>query len=234
VATPPTGTIAEPSVSASSAADVAASPERAAPGPSRVAARAAPAEKLRRPSQVEIGAFGFGIHDGKAGALGGGVQAGYQLSRWLAIGVWLEGSGQRDAMVRGQAVYHLYDLGLGLTTGAAAGPVFAEVSVLPELTLLAVEGEHLIAGKSGTRWGAAAAARLRLGLLLGSWRPFIFAAGSFPFGAERFTVYDQHVYYGSTTLPRGNASLGLGLAYCFGAASSDETNVRRPSPGFGE
>jgi hypothetical protein len=162
------------------------------------------------------------------------VQAGYRLSRWLGIGAWLEGSGERDAMGRGEAVYHLFDLGLGLTSGTVVGPLFAEVSVLPELTLLAVKGEYLTPDTSVSRWGAAAAARLRLGFQVGSWRPFIFAAGSFPFWGERFTVYNQHVYAGSTTLPRGDVSFGWGLAYCFGAPSSDETNVRRRSPGFGE
>jgi hypothetical protein len=242
---PPTRTTDAPSVSApvvaapvppapaAPAADVAVSPGGAVPGPSLVAARASWIYPPGRHSPLEMGGFGFGIHDGNAGAFGGGVQAGYRFSRWLAIGAWLEGSGQRERpMVRGRAAYRLYDLGLGLTVGETVGPIFGDLSVLPELTLLTVEGRNLNPGKSVTRWGAAADARLRLGLVLGPWRPFVFGAGSYALLAYRLTLDDYPEQ--STTLSRRNAILGLGLAYCFGAARSGETIARRPSPGLGE
>jgi hypothetical protein len=139
--------------------------------------------------------------------------------RWLAVGAWLEGSGEREqTTVHESPAYRLYDLGLGLTVGETVGPLLADLSVLPELTRLTVESRNLVSGPSVTRWGAAVDARLRVGLLFGSWCPFIFVAGSFAYRAERFTVYDQSVYSGSTTIPRGNASLGLGLAYLFGVS----------------
>jgi hypothetical protein len=198
-----------------------------------MASRASPPERPRQRSVVEIGAFGFGIHDGIAGTFGGGVLAGYRLLSWLAIGAWLEGSGEREqAMVRGQAAYHLYDLGVGLTAGETVGPVFVDASVLPELTLLTVEGKNLNPGRSISRWGAAADGRIRLGLALGAWRPFFFVGASYAFRAERLTLDDYP--YEHITLRRGNASYGLGLAYCFGADRWDERILQTPSPGFDE
>ena len=80
--------------------------------------------------------------------------------------------------------------------------------------------------------GRAADARLRLGPVLGPWRPFIFGAGSYAFSAERLTLDD---YPGQgTTLSRRNVMVGLGLAYAFGTAKSGETFVSWPSPGLGE
>jgi hypothetical protein len=183
-----------------------------------------------------VGGFGFGIHDGKAGTFGGGVEAGYRFLRRLAIGAWLEGSGKREqAMLDGSAAYRLYDLGSGLTVGETAGPLLADLSVLPELTRLTVEGSGSpVSGQGETRWGAAADARLRVGLLLGTWCPFVFVAGSYAFTAESPTFYGSHGVPESLTIPRGNASFGLGLAYLFGTASSYETMVRRLSPGFDE
>ena len=229
--------VAAPDPSASGtatfAADAAAPPGGPEAGPIRVAASASWVHRPRRQFPVEMGGFGFGIHDGDAGAFGGGIQAGYRLSRWLAIGALLEGSGQRERpMVRGQAAYRRYDLGLGLTVGKAVGPIFGDVTVLPELTLLTVEGRNLNPGKSVTQWGAAADARLRLGPVLGPWRPFIFGAGSYAFSAERLTLDD---YPGQgTTLSRRNVMVGLGLAYAFGTAKSGEAFVSWPSPGLGE
>jgi hypothetical protein len=203
---------------AAAAAEVAASPKGALPVASRVAGRAS---WVQRPSQhflVEVGGFGFGIHDGKAGAFGGGVEAGYRFLCWLAVGAWLEGSGEREqATLHGSAAYRLYDLGLGLTVGKTIGPLLADLSVLPELTRLTVEGRDLVSGTSLTRWGAAADARLRVGLLLGTWCPFIFVAGSFPLTAESLTFYGTSAYE-SLTISTGNVSFGLGLAYLFGVS----------------
>ena len=220
------------------AADIAASPPDAWPDPSGVAWRASWDQRPRRRLLLEVGGFGFGIHDGNAGAFGGGGQAGYRFSRWLAMGAWLEGSGQREqAMAGGSAAYRLYDLGFGPTVWQEVGPIFGDLSVLPKLTLLTIKGRIMIRGeehpgKSLTRWGAAAEARLRLGLVLGPLRPFIFVAGSYALTAERLTLDDYPEQ--SMTLSRRNISVGLGLAYCFGEARWGETFARRPSPGLGE
>jgi hypothetical protein len=187
---------------------------------------------------VEVGGFGFGIHDGNAGALGGGVEAGYRFSRRLGIGAWFERSGKRGQRGQegsyGSAHTRLFDLGLGLTVGNTVGPFLADVSVLSELRWDKVEDRNMVSGTSARLWGVATGVRLRVGLRLGAWCPFIFVAGSHAIWEESYTVYYQHVYAGSMTPPRGNGSLGLGLAYLFGVASSDETIVRRPAPGFDE
>jgi hypothetical protein len=129
-------------------------------------------------------------------------------------------------MVLGSAAYRLYDLGFGPTVWQEAGPIFADLSVLPELTLLTIKARQMVRGelypgKSLTRWGAAAEARLRVGLVLGPLRPFIFVAGSYTLTAERLTwdVFPEQ----SMTISRRNVSLGLGLAYCFGEARWGET-----------
>jgi hypothetical protein len=213
-AMPPTGATAVPSGSG------------AAPDAHREAPRAFGVQPSQR-FLVEVSGFGFRIDDGKAGAFGGGVEAGYRLWRWLGIGAWLEGSGQRSQPTApGSPVYRLYDLGLGLTIGKTVGPFLADVSVLPQLTLLTVKASNVVSGEdvhqsgpeSMTRWGAAADARLRVGFLLGPWCPFILVAGSYALRAASFRVYESHVYNGSTTLPRATMSLGLGLAYLFGAS----------------
>ena len=208
-------------------------PSEAWPGANHVA----PKEFwVRRPTQrflSEVGGFGFGIHDGKVGAWGGGVEAGYRLSRWWTVAAWLEGSGAREqALPRSSATYRRYDLGLGLAVGKTVEPFFADLSFLPELTRLTVEGERLYSGNSENQWGVAAGARIRVGLLIGPWCPFLFVAGSYDLTEEQFKFYGSHDY-DILTIPPGNASYGLGLAYLFGAANSDEndrTIPGRPRP----
>lgn len=203
-------------------------PDEAGPGANPVA----PKELwVRRPNQslpFEVGGFAFGIHDGKEGALGGGIEAGYRLSRWLAVAAWFEGSGAREqALVRSSATYRRYDLGLGLAVGKTVEPLFADLSLLPELTWLTVEGTEPYSTNSENRLGLAAGARIRIGLLIGPWCPFMFAAGSYDLAEEQFK-FDGYHGYDVLTAPRGNASYGLGLAYRFGATHSDETDRTIP------
>jgi hypothetical protein len=205
----------------------------AGPGANRVA----PKEFwVRRPNQgftVEVGGFGFGIYDGKAGALGGGIEGGYRLSRWLTVAAWFEGSGAREQeLAHSSATYRRYDLGLGLAVGKTVEPFFADLSLLPELTRLTVEGAEISSGHSENQWLIAAGARIRAGLLIGPWCPFMFVAGSRDLAKEQFKFDGSHGY-DILTIPRGNASYGLGLAYFFGAANSDEndrTIPGRPRP----
>jgi hypothetical protein len=148
------------------------------------------------------------------------MQCGLRFPRWFGIDAVFAGSGERErGMVRGAAVYRLYGLGLGPSFRKQLGPVFGDLGILPEVTLLTVDGRNLNPGKSVTRWGAAANARLRLGFVLGSWRPFAFAGTGFALRAERLTLDD---YPGqSITLSPWSFSLGLGLAYLFGGEKKE-------------
>jgi hypothetical protein len=60
----------------------------------------------------------------------------------------------------------------------------------------------------------------------------VFVAGSYDLTDEQFS-FDGNHGYDILTIPGGNASYGLGLAYLFGAANSDEndrTIPGRPRP----
>ena len=161
---------------------------------------------------VEVGGFGFRIHDGSSEALGGGLEAGVPLSRWLAIAAWLEGSGQREPDSLYGATYRLFDVGLGLTVGTTVGRMLADVSLVPELTRATVEEGTLSEMRSEHHlWGAALGARLRIGLPLRAWCPFIFVEASHAVWAESYTAYYIHVFNGTLKLPPANGSLGLGF-----------------------
>ena len=130
-------------------------------------------------------------------------------------------------MPSSSATYRRYDLGLGLAVGKTVEPFFADLSFLPELTRLTVEGEKLYSGNRENRWGIAAGARIRVGLLIGPWCPFAFVAGSYDLAEDQFKFYGSHGY-DFLTIPGRNASYGLGLAYLFGAANSDEKDRMIP------
>ena len=197
-------------------------PPKAQLGPRPVAPRAAWGGPTSRGFLVEVGGFGFRIHDGSSEALGGGLEAGVPLSRWLAIAAWLEGSGQREPDSLYGATYRLFDVGLGLTVGTTVGRMLADVSLVPELTRATVEEGTLSEMRSEHHlWGAALGARLRIGLPLRAWCPFIFVEASHAVWAESYTAYYIHVFNGTLKLPPANGSLGLGLAYRFGTPSLD-------------
>jgi hypothetical protein len=212
----------------------AAAPPAEAPTMTASGSRPNPtAARIGRPARqtlIELGGFGFGIHDGDAGAFGGGLQAGFRFPHWLGLDAVLAGTLERErAMVRGSAAYRLYSLSVGPNARTQVGPVAGDVAVLPELTFLSVDGRSLNPGLSVTRWGAGAAARLRLALVLGRFRPFALASTSYALRAERLRLDD---YPGqSITLSRWNFTLGLGVSYCFGAVNPGETNSRHPALG---
>jgi hypothetical protein len=184
----------------------------------REATRVALGGRPGRRIPLELAAFGFGIHDGDAGTFGAGIQVGYRFPHWLGIDAIFAGSAERERpMVRGLAAHRLYGLGLGPSLRKQLGPVFGDLVVFPEVTLISVEGRGLSPGRSVTRWGVAVDGRLRIGLALGSWRPFVFAGTSYALRAEHL-VLDDYPEQG-ITISRWNLSLGLGLAYLFGSAA---------------
>jgi hypothetical protein len=160
----------------------------------------------------ELGGFGFGLYDGDALGVGAGLQAGLRFARWLGIEAVFSGSNQRErSLVRGTAAYRLFSLGVGLNAQKAWRTTFVDLGIMPEATLLTVRGKDLQAGGSVTRWGLAAAARARFGLVTGSWRPFVLVGVSTALRAERLVLDDYPEQ--STTLSRWNLSCGLGVAH---------------------
>jgi hypothetical protein len=166
---------------------------------------------------LELGGFGFGAHDGDVGAWGGGLQLGYRLPGWLGIDAVLSGIANRERDVPpGVAAYRSYGFAVGPSLRAKSKHVFGDLGILPEVTLLTAEGRNLKPGNQILRWGLAADARLRLGLVLGGWRPFAFVAGSVALRAERLHLED-HPEQG-IDLSRWNASVGAGVTYFWGSA----------------
>lgn len=146
------------------------------------------------------------------------MQVGYRFPGWLGIDAAFAGSGERERSMGsglpGSAAYRNYGLGIGLNLRRSVGPLLADLALLPELTLLTVDGRNLSPGRSVTRWGAATTARLRVGLGLGRWRPFLFAGSGYALRGERLVV-DGYPDRG-IALSRWSFALGLGLAYRFG------------------
>jgi hypothetical protein len=231
----PEAVIEGPSAAASAGdATTPATPAAAAP-PAAVSPAAFLPSVTAPPSPAsavtEVGGFGFKIYDENAATFGGGVEAGYRLLGWLAIGAWLEGTGEREqAIENGSVTYRRYDLGVGPTVGKEVAQLFGDLSVLPKLTRLTLQGTHVVRGfvteNPVTRWGIAADARLRLGLVLGPWRLFMFVAGSYASQAESLTLY--HYPDRGVTVGRGNVSLGVGLSYCFGTNAEGDTITTEP------
>jgi hypothetical protein len=142
---------------------------------------------------------------------------GYRLPGWLGIDAVLSGVGERErALPPGIATYRSYGFALGPSLRARSRYFFGDLGLLPEVTLLTAEGRNLNPGNPITRWGLAADARLRLGLVLGGWRPFVFVAGSVAIRAERLNLED-HAERG-IDLSRWNASVGGGVTYFWGSA----------------
>lgn len=170
-----------------------------------------PAPSAATPLSFELGGFAFGIHDGDAFGFGGGVQVGLHFPHWLGLEAVMAGSSQRErAMERGTAAYRLFSLGVGGNARRTWRVAFVDLGVMPEATLLTVSGRNLQSGRNATRWGLAAAARARFGLVYGGWRPFLFMGASHDFRAERLLLEDYPEH--SLTLSRWNFICGLGLA----------------------
>jgi hypothetical protein len=65
-----------------------------------------------------------------------------------------------------------------------------------------------------TTWAAAADLRVRLGIPLGRFRPFLFAGASYALRTQRLILDNRP---DSIQISPWNLSLGLGVAYRFGS-----------------
>ena len=184
-----------------------------APAPAPVSAPVTAAQG-RSATTIEIAGLAFGTHDGEAGTIGAGVSAAYRLGKGLAAAALFETTGQREtALGPGLAAYRTSRLGLGASVSRTSGHLFADAGILPELTMLNVEGRQLVASHSVTTWGAAVDLRGRLGFAAGRFVPFLFAGGSWALRTERMTLDGSPK---TKTLSRWNLSAGAGLAILLG------------------
>jgi hypothetical protein len=159
----------------------------------------------------------FGTHDGNAGALGGGVLAGYRLGESFAVNALAESATTRQtALGPGLAKYRTSRLGVGLSVIHRWNRVFVDVGLVPELTMFTGSGQKLLTPHSTTTWGAALDLRGRLGLALGRFVPFVFTGGSGMLRAERLTLDNSTQ---NTTLSRWSVSAGIGLAFLLGGTN---------------
>jgi hypothetical protein len=159
----------------------------------------------------ELGGYVFGIHDLDQGTGGGGLLASYRSLGGWGINAQLDGTGERQSQVgAGVGAYHLYAFGLGPSLGRQSGRLYSDLAVVPQATLLTIQGRNLPTGHSVSRWGVSVGARVRLGLTLGALRPFVFAGVSCALRGERLTLDNVP---DNTTLSRWNLSAGAGLAY---------------------
>jgi hypothetical protein len=161
------------------------------------------------PPHIDLDAFGFGIHDGGAGAFGGGLQAGL---RWQTLGfvVVVEGSTDRQrALGPVHARYNFLRAGPGLMARRQWSLAFADAVVVPEVVRNTISGVGLGRPLAVTSWNVCADLRLRFGLSLGRVSPFVYMGGSWTFLEEHLRVYDRP---DSTSLPRANIAAGLGIS----------------------
>ena len=168
----------------------------------------------KRAPSIEVAGMAFGTHDGDAGAFGGGVSAAYRIGDTLSVAALLETTGERERTL-GPVVasYRTSRLGLGVSMLRRSGRLFGDAGLLPELTMLTASGSPLVVPRTVTTWGAAVELRFRLGLALGRYVPFLFAAGSGALRAEQLKLDDRTE---SATLSRWDLSAGAGLAIFLG------------------
>lgn len=164
--------------------------------------------------RTEIAGWGLGTYDGDAAALGVGMLIGYRYLPTMAFSALFETVSEREtALGPVAAIYRTYRLGLGASTMRSWGPLFLDAGLFPALTMLKVRGKHLTVGKRVTTWGAELDLRVRFGLTIGRFVPFVFMGGSGALRAQRLTLDD---YPQVTTLSRWNLGAGVGLAFLLG------------------
>jgi hypothetical protein len=170
---------------------------------------AAQAQGLAEQVHIDVGAFGFGIHDGDAGAVGGGVQAGL---RWhtLGLAVVAEGSSDRQrALGPAYARYSFLRAGAGLSARRQWSRTFADVVLVPEIVRYALSGVGLSVPRGVASWNLCADLRFRFGLSFGRISPFAYVGASWTLLKDDLRVYDGT---DSTALPRANLAAGLGIS----------------------
>jgi hypothetical protein len=145
----------------------------------------------RESHEVDLGVSVGQSADGNARALAGGVFAGVQLHGALRAAFAAGVAGERQvALGPGAATYVVSRLGAGPALHVQRGRVWTQLALLPQLTLLSLEGKNLATVHAATAWGASVEGRGRIGVRWGRLAPFISLALTRSFGGETLTLDD--------------------------------------------
>lgn len=178
---------------------------------------ALPPPKSRVPAptgrQIEIGVAAGGADDGDARALAGALLGGVQIREAWGVTFALETTGWRQVDVGpGVGRYLVSRLGAGPSFRHGASAWF-DVALLPQLTLLVVEGRGLVSSRTSGLWGAALATRLRAGAAWGASAPFVSLGLSRSVMRETLTLDDDR---STRALSSWDVNLELGVSWLSG------------------
>jgi hypothetical protein len=177
--------------------------------PQRPAVAPQPSAATAERVHVDIAALGFGMHDGDAGAWGGGAWAGFRRQTFGVV-VLADGVMERQrALGPGQARYSLGRAGAGMSARQSWTWGFAEVALLPEIARYAIAGAGLVTPKTTVSWALWADLRVRFGLTFGPVSPFAYVGGSWSFLHQTLTLDDGS---DPIVLSKANLAAGLGIS----------------------
>lgn len=159
---------------------------------------------------IELGALGFGAHDGDAGALGVSGHGMLRLGPW-AIEAVVDAIGERQRPLGpGQAGYSSVRLGLGPGLHKRWRRGFVSFAVVPEAARYTLRGSELTQARQVSAWGFVLDGRVRAGLAWGRVAPFVYLGASWSFLRERMGLDDRPAL--SVSLSRANLAAGLGIS----------------------
>lgn len=171
----------------------------------------------REPHEVELGISLGERADGSARAPAGGLFAGVPLHGALRAAIAADVAGEREvALGPGAATYLVSRLGAGPALHVQLGRVWTQVALLPQLTLLSLEGKNLMTARAATLWGASVEARGRIGVRWGRLAPFITLAVTRSLVGEKLTLDDTS---DSVRLSPWEIGMAVGVSFVIGSQS---------------
>lgn len=185
---------------------LAAPGQSAKPVPPSITPAAAPAP---RRWYAELGALGFGIHDGDVGGWGLGGRADLGLGMGL-LTVLVEHAGDRQrALGTGKGAYSFSRAGLGIGIRQQWSQAFVDATLAPMLVRLSLQGMDLLSPRTTTDWQFALAVQARVGARVQWLRPFLFLGASYAVPPQQMGLSDRDV---KVPLSSVNVHAGLGLS----------------------
>jgi hypothetical protein len=158
---------------------------------------------------LDIAALGFGMHDGDAGAWGGGALAEFRRQR-LGVVVLVDGVAERRrSLGPGQARYSFLRAGPGASARQQWTWGFADIALVPEIVRYAIAGTGLVSERSVVSWALWADLRVRFGLSFGPVSPFAYVGGSWSFLRQTLALDGGG---DPIVLSRANLAAGLGIS----------------------